>query len=289
MTQSAPLLALTAALCFSLARIFLKRGFQHSRPLDAVWISVIFTAAFVWVVAIATTPLSALASWNILPFVAAGIFAPGLARLFVYVGIDRVGTARASALSASAPLFAVLLAVLVLGERPSWGLLVGGVCVVAGGVTLSREGPAVREWRRLDLLFPLLGALCFASRDIFSRAGLRSFPHPTLAAVIATMTSMVIVAVFMLRRGGPLRPQRKGLGWLALAGLCEAVATVALWAALSRGAVTLVSPLVHAQPVFTVILAGLFLRDLERLSWRVGVATAAIVTGVVVLVRAGTG
>jgi drug/metabolite transporter (DMT)-like permease len=46
-----------------------------------------------------------------------------------------------------------------------------------------------------------------------------------------------------------------------------------------------VTPLTHAQPIFTVILAVLFLRDLEQVTWRVGLATLVMVGGAIAVVR----
>jgi drug/metabolite transporter (DMT)-like permease len=264
-----------------------RRGLPHSTPLTAVVISVIFTGAFLWVLAVATDSLSLLWGWHILPFLLGGLFAPGLARLLIYVGIERVGAARASTLSATAPLFAIGLAVVLLGEQPTWGLLAGAGCIVAGGVVLAREGSASRSWQRRDLLFPVLGALGFALRDIVSRWGLGAFPHPALAAVAATTTSMVFIAGFALRRRDALWANGTGLRFLALAGLCEALGSLALWSALTAGSVSAVSPLVHSQPIFTVALAVFFLRDLERVTWRVTLATLAIVGGVAAVIRAG--
>jgi drug/metabolite transporter (DMT)-like permease len=252
-------------------------------------ISVIFTGGFLWVLAAATESLSLLGGRHILPFLVGGLFAPGLARLLIYVGIERVGAARASTLSSTAPLFAIGLAVLALGERPTGWLLAGAACIVGGGVLLAREGRATRSWRRRDLLIPILGALAFALRDIISRWGLVAFPHPALAAVAATTSSMVVLAAVLLRRRGAIRADAAGLRFLALAGLCEEVGSLALWSALTAGTVSTVSPLIHAQPIFTVALAGLFLRDLERVTWRVIVAALAIVAGVAAVIQAGAG
>lgn len=305
MTLTAPLLALIAAVCFALARVILKRALQYSTPLAAVAVSVIFTGTFLWGIALGG-PVSGLVTPLVLPFVAGGLFAPGLARLLVYVGVHRVGAARASALSSASPLFAILLAILFLGERPSWSLFVGAIGIVSGAVLLSQQGSLDTAWRRRDLAFPLLGALGFALRDNISRWGLASFPHPALAAAVATTTSMALIAGVMLGRAGELRFGQAGrrpgtavatpgialrsraLSLLALAGFCEALASLSLWGALAAGKVSVVSPLISVQPIFTVVLTVVFLRDLEQVTWRVAVATLAMVAGSVVVIRAGT-
>lgn len=285
-TLLAPLLALAAALGFAMAGVFLRRGLQYASPRAAALISVTFTAGFIWAVAAATVPLSRVLTWRVLPFLAAGLAAPGVARLVLYTGVERIGIARSSALVSSAPLFAVAMAIVFLGERPTWILLAGVLGVVAGGALLSLRTREEKRWRRRDLLFPVGAAVGFALRDILSRWGLREFPEPMIAAAAATLASVVVMWLIAAAGGREgLRPPPAGLGLMAAAGLCESAAYLTMWRALAVGDVSVVSPLVHAQPFFTIVLVALFLRDLERVTWRIGVASALIVAGVAVVIR----
>lgn len=282
---AAPFLALAAALGFALARVVLKRALPHTTPITAVGTSIVFTGTALWVVAALTAPLSQIAPAVVWPFVIAGLLAPGLARLLVYVGIDRIGAARSSAIMPVGPFSAIVLAVVFLGERPSRSLLLGAACIVAGTILLSGQERGGRAWRRRDLLFPLLGAIAFGLRDVISRWGLQTFPHPTVAAVVATMTSAVLIAAFAGRRRAELRADRVGMGLLFLTGSFEAMGSLALWAALAVGNVSVVTPLAHAQPMFTVLLAAILLRDIEQVTWRVAVATPIMVAGAIAVVR----
>lgn len=285
-TLLAPLLALAAALGFAMAGVFLRRGLQYASPRAAALISVTFTAGFIWAVAAATAPLSRALTWRVLPFLAAGLAAPGVARLVLYTGVERIGIARSSALVSSAPLFAVAMAIVFLGERPTWILLAGVLGVVAGGALLSLRTREEKRWRRRDLLFPVGAAVGFALRDILSRWGLREFPEPMIAAAAATLASVVVMWLIAAAGGREgLRPPPAGLGLMAAAGLCESAAYLTMWRALALADVSVVSPLVHAQPFFTIVLVALFLRDLERVTWRIGVASALIVAGVAVVIR----
>jgi transporter family protein len=244
----------------------------------------------VWLLAAATQPLSLLLTGRVWPFLVAGLVAPGLARVGLYVGVHRVGASRASALASCTPLFAVTMAVLGLGEQPAWGLLAGAVAIVAGGVFLSYRGRDDRAWRRRDLVFPLLGAVGFAFRDNVSRWGFAGFPYPLLAAVAATAASVTVMwAVVLAVRGtGLVGVTRRGFQLLALSGLAEGLAYLAMWRALMLAPVSVVSPLVNSHSIFTVVLAWLFLRDLERVTWRMAVATALLVAGVGLVVGYGT-
>jgi drug/metabolite transporter, DME family len=251
-----------------------------------VVVSIVFTGTVLVTVAAFAAPVAQLATGRIWPFVIAGLFAPGLARLLVYVGIDRIGAARASAVMPIGPFSAILLAVAFLGERPSARLLLGAVCIVAGTLLLSQREGGRETWRRRDLIFPLLGTLGFAMRDVISRWGLQTFPQPMLGAVVATMMSALCIAPYARFHRKDVRADRVGVGLLILTGTFEALASLALWAALAMGEVSMVSPLAYAQPMFTVLLAAILLRDVEQVTWRVVAATLIMIGGAALVIRA---
>ena len=62
-----------------------------------------------------------------------------LARMLNFFAISRIGAARASPLFSSSPLWATLLAVIFLGERPHWVVVVGTLCIVAGAIIVVAE------------------------------------------------------------------------------------------------------------------------------------------------------
>jgi drug/metabolite transporter (DMT)-like permease len=194
------------------------------------------------------------------------------------------------AVAATSPLFAVGLAILFLGERPSRLAVLGAACVVAGGALLAYRAQADRSWRRRDMAFPLVGAIGFALRDNISRVGFREFDAPLLAAAAAAGASCAVmwgVAAFM-RGSGHIQASGRGLGLLALSGSVEGLAYVTMWQALAVSPVAVVSPLVNSHSIVTVALTALFLRDLERVSWRLALAAVLIVAGVALVIRFGT-
>lgn len=266
--------------------MLLRRALEYATPLTATLVSVNITMLFVWAFAATTARLEGITFLRVLPFLVGGLAAPGLARLALFHGVDRIGVARASILMGSTPLFAIGLAVLFLAERPSPLLIVGAVLVVGGGALLTRRGVAEKAWRPRDLLLPIVAALGFAFRDNVSRWGLRDLPEPLVAAASATLASVVVMWLFALtRRGtGRVRFRTAGLRFLALAGIFEGIAYLAMWQALTSGHVSVVSPLVNSSPFFSVLLAAIFLRDLERITWRFAVAAVLVVVGVALVV-----
>lgn len=286
-----PLLALLASLGFALGHVFLKRGLQYMRPVTATLVSLSVTGLFIWGLAAVSIPLSVLLTPKVLPFMVAGVVAPGFARLALFVGVDRVGVSRAAPMTATAPLFAVVIAMTVLGERPGALVLVGATCIVGGGALLSARGLTDRAWRRRDLIFPLLAALGFAVRDNITRFGFREFHEPLAAAAMATLTSLFVMWGFAGVQPGwsRLSFNRAGVLVVAFSGLCEGLAYLCMLRALSTGSVSVVSPLINGQPIFVLGLTAIFLRDLERVTWRITVASALMVAGIVLVVLSRSG
>jgi uncharacterized membrane protein len=282
----APLLSMASAVGFGVAGVLLRRGLQHANPLSAAVVSITVTTAFVWFLTLLSRPIGEVLTWKVWPFLVAGLVAPGLARLMFFVGIDRIGVARAFSLMATAPLFAVAIAMVFLGERPTPVLLAGAVAIAGGSTLLARKSPHEARWRRRDMIFPALGALGFALRDNLSRWGLRDYGDSLAAAAAATLTSLLVMWICAAARRTRLRLPRTSLLFFVLSGICEGSAYLLMWRALAIGDVSVVSPLVNSHSIVAIALAAIFLRDLERVTWRIVLAAALIVAGVALVTHA---
>ena len=75
---------------------------------------------------------------------------------------------------------------------------------------------------------------------------------------------------------------RRGALWFAAVGLCNGCAVLSMYAALGRGPVALVSPLVATYPLVTLVLSSALLKR-ERVDAPLVAAVAATVGGVVLL------
>ena len=108
--------ALQAALCFSVAHIFVRRGLVHSNALTGSLISLGTSATGFWILAVLLAPLGLLKNSAIGYFAAAGLFAPAIGQTLGYIGMERIGVARAAAIVNTSPIFSSMFAVLLLGE-----------------------------------------------------------------------------------------------------------------------------------------------------------------------------
>ena len=183
-----------SAMGWAVDSIMVRRGARTSSVLSAAYLSYLVTTIMTWSYVVLNVPLSIVRSRAAFYFMASGTLQPLLARIFLYIGIERLGVARAMPLRGTGPIFSVAIAVLVLQERPSVMVYLGGLFVVAGGwMVLYRRGQAAKgDWRLVDALYPLAAGLLAGISQNFRRAGLLILPNPFVAGAVTTGTSLTI-------------------------------------------------------------------------------------------------
>jgi drug/metabolite transporter (DMT)-like permease len=280
--------ALQAALCFSIAHIFVRRGLVQSNALTGSVISLGTSATILWLLALNLAPLSALWSPAIGYFIAAGFFAPAIGQTLGYIGMERIGVARSSPIVNTSPMFSSILAVLILGEIWLPRNIIGTCFVVLGVVILSASKPAAGDWNKRDVIFPLLGALAFGISTTLRKTGLMAVQAPLLAAAVTVGTAFcVLLGVIKLRGGAAiLKFNRGSSGWLFGGALVNTGAILSFFSALNAGPIVRVEPLVACNPLLTIIWAGFFLKQIEQLSFRVVIGGMVTVLGTVLVVTA---
>lgn len=252
------------------------------------FISLSMSAVTLWALVPLVASFSGL--WNpaLLIFIVAGILAPGVGRTLSYVGIEKIGVARSVPIANSSPIFASIFAVVFLAE--AWVLqnMVGTLLVISGVVILSLARPATGEWRKLDILYPFVGAMAFGGSAILRKAGLDFVDSPVLAAAVTAGAAAVFSFTLLQIRGGreAFKLTRRSAGWLFTAGLINTAAMLSVFYALSYGKVVIVEPLVSSNPVLTLLLTAIFLRDVEVLTGRVITGGLLTVVGTVLVVTA---
>ena len=215
-------------------------------------------------------------------FVLVGVFVPGIARFFIFKGMERLGATISSCLTNAGPLFAIVIAISFLGERPTATNVFGAVCIVGGVTALSWKG-STKTWRTRDLGFPLTAALLFAARDNLVRFAVVQIPSPVVGAAIAVTTSFLTMGSMYLTFGEkkPLLPYaNRGFSYFAVSGFMNFLSYLLSYTALSLERVSIISPLVNASSLFILPLSSLLLKDVETLSPRKIAATALVICGV---------
>ncbi|MPZ30916.1 MAG: EamA family transporter [Rhodospirillales bacterium] len=285
---SAAILALGAAFCFALGLILTQFGLRTVPSWRAPLYTIGSSAAAAWVAALIFV------DWNGFDWPAALIFAgvgcvfPVVVTILAVRGNERLGPAVSGAVGNITPLFAVLGAVLFLGERIGLGQVVGLMLVVAGVVLMAlRGGAGGRQWPVWVLALPLAAALVRGAIQPTIKAALAIWHEPLAAAAIGYSLSTVVILSLAGRRAlaaGP--PDRVGRWWFVGVGMANGTATFLLYAALGLGSITVVAPLVAVFPLIAVVLSYLLLRD-EKLH-ALGLLGIVVSVAGVVLLLVGT-
>jgi len=143
------LLMLGAVLSWAAYTLIGKRLLAGMSPLVATtYAALCGTAMLAVVTALAGDLALPPPTWQAwLAFVFLGVFGTGIAFVWFYEGVRRLGAARTAVFINLVPVFAIVLGVLLLGERVDASMVVGGLIVVAGVWLLNRPtasgpGPA---------------------------------------------------------------------------------------------------------------------------------------------------
>ena len=280
------LLALLGAFLFGLGTVLVRRGLEESNFLSAtLTVTLIGTIVFC-IVSLLLVPLTGVNSIGIVFFALAGLFAPGFAMLTHLKGVEMLGASMNASIFAAYPLFSSLLAVFMLGELPSLGILAGMICIIFGVVLIERNlyGTPVKSAKptRTALAFPLSAALLLGFGYVLKKMGLNAYNEPILGVAVTYLSSMSLYTLLSalsttVRRSMSVSRQSLQLFWkpgliLCAGHLCDY--------ALRYGDVSLVAPLMNIEPFFVFIFAYILLRELEKITHKLVIGTLIIVAGV---------
>ena len=280
--------ALGSAACFGLALVLTQFGLRDVSPIRGACISVPTTALIFLAMAPATVGTIGWHIGSVGLFVIAGCLFPAAVTLLTFEANRRIGPNLTGALGNLTPLFAVGIAVLMLGEEPSAWQVVGIAVICLGATALlgvpRRTAPIIHAWA---MALPLAAALIRGLVQPLVKVGLESWPNPFAAATIGYLVSAVVVLGMgaVTERRNPIAFDRRGLKWFVAVGGCNGLAVLGLYAALAQGPVTVVAPMVASYPLATLLFSRVLLGSGE-LSARMIVGVVVTVAGVAVLLAA---
>src|SRR5262245_16199210 len=144
--MDAILLALVSAALFGAMPVAVR--FAFARPISAAVGTLYMQLTMLCILVVAAAIQGIAITSDVLLFVLAGLIAPGVSRLFSTVAVRGAGSSRTSVAFGTAPLFAVVLAVVVFGEDPGPAVLAGAFLIVGGGLALAGERDRPAHVRR---------------------------------------------------------------------------------------------------------------------------------------------
>jgi drug/metabolite transporter (DMT)-like permease len=258
-------------------------GLRYVAPLSGAAIA-IPASTLLFVCAAPFALADATPVWAAVPiFAVIGLMFPGTVTLLTFAANRALGPVMTGTLGNLAPLFAVALAFIILGEALR-ALQLGGLFAIVAGIavlTATRGGHA-RRWRSWFLLLPLAAAALRGATQATVKLGLEIWPSPFAAALVGYLVVVLTAARIGTGRFVADAPAR-GLLWFVAVGWCNGLAALLMYAALAHGSVALVSPLVATYPLVTVVGTTLLFGKVEGgAQLALGVALTAV--GVALLI-----
>jgi len=288
MDASVILFALGSALFFGLALVLTQNGLRFMGPLQGSCVSISTAAVIFMLLAPVTIGFSFWNSDSALLFAVIGCLFPATVTILTFVANQRIGPNRTGALGNLAPLFAVVFAMLILGEAPDAGRLAAIAVIVIGVVTLFKT-PLSGQARATSwaMWLPVTAALIRGALQPIVKFGMEGWPNPFAAVTIGYLvsTAVVLACSAVRERGRPVAFNRHGWLWFSAVGACNGMAVFCMFQALALGPVTLVAPLVACYPLATIAFGRLMLGAASMNRWT-AIGVGITVAGVVLLLLA---
>jgi len=278
------LLALASAFLFALSIQIQNLGLGHAEPRSGALINIATTAVVYWLLAPFYLETAYWLTSSAALFAVVGLFRPALSANLAVAGVKMLGPTLTSGLAATAPIFAAIFAVLMLGEVLTWPLALGTIGVV-GGIAISafRPGGVTRAWPLWALTLPLGAAFFRAAAHPIVMIGMKDLPSPLFAGLVGYTVSLAVAFLAFRVQGRRMDKFTWGYGWFAVAGVLNAISVFSLTTALKFGQLLSVAPIVSCSPVFTIVMGYLIFKR-ETITWRTVLTVFLVVSGVVVVV-----
>ena len=225
-------------------------------------------------------------------FALMGLMGYPLAFTFLNIAIKLIGASRSAPFSSVQPIFSFILGTLLLGEQPGILVAVGTPVIVAGLalVLTSRSqrnpGQGFTRYDFFGFFLATASSATFSGRDAIIRHVVSGIaPSLVTSAYALTMGSLMLL---LLTLPNAIRSFR-GVPALyiimcILTGVTQGVAVIALFQALSRAPVTVVSPILATSSLFVLVIAHFTLSRLESVTIPLVIGTTLTVAGVALVV-----
>jgi uncharacterized membrane protein len=231
--------------------------------------------------------LAGLGATTVLLFAIGGLLGPLLGRGFLYLGIERLGSSRASTIQHTAPLITAIAAVFILAESVAAGQWFAILIIISGMTIVGRQSKTTipDSVRVSGLTFALLAAISFGVRPVIFKMGFQEAPDPMTASIVGASAAFIMLLLFLIFTGRmrKLRFDRRSLLLFAIVGVLNNLGFLTVNFAFNAGDVSVVYPINSIAPLITFGLSFLILQNVERLSWKDLVGTLAVVAGVILL------
>jgi len=274
-------LALVTSISYAAALICSRRGLRYSTPTTVTLVSILVQNIVLWPATFLLTGIPPVSWISVGLFGIVGVSQLGV-RLLAYTGVLKIGASRSSALQSINPLISATIAIVVLEESATPLTIVGTLLVVTGVILVSwKAEQELLSFCWWHLLLPVGAAILSGVNHPMRRYALSLSNEPLFfSAFMGFVTLLAFGGYMTISRHEPrLVWDRRALWPFACTGIFETFSIFLIITALSIGPVVVIAPIASTYPVWSLIGAKLFLRDVERIGLRATVGIVSVVAG----------
>jgi uncharacterized membrane protein len=282
-------LALLSAMSFGLSQILVRKNLDKSNSLYISLTVTIMGNVILWPLALIFTNLTAVNPEGTMLFLIAGLLAPGIARLFYFKGMETAGISANASIFATYPLYTSIIAILLLGETLTAENWIGLACIIAGVIFVGRSikngDSSPKSAPKKGLIVPVLGSLAIAFSQIVRKEGLNIYNQPLLGVAVGYTTSIIVylLVIAFSKNTGATRFSGQDIRLFWKPGVGIAAGWLLSFLALSQEMVAIVAPILQTELLFILFFAYIFLRKIEKYSFKLVASALLIIVGVVLI------
>jgi DME family drug/metabolite transporter len=278
-------LALVTSISYAGALICSRLGLKYSTPTTVTLVSILVQNLVLWTAVFFLSGIPPVSWVSVTLFGIVGVFQLGV-RLLAYTGVLKIGASRSSALQSINPLISFTIAIVVLKESATALTLAGTLLVVAGVVLVSwRAEQELLSFRWWHLLLPIGAAILSGVNHPMRRYALSLSNEPLFFSAFMGFVTLIAFAGYMTISSQEPRLvwDRRALWPFVCTGIFETFSIFLIIKALSIGPVVVIAPIAATYPVWSLIGAKLFLKDVERIGLKAAVGILSVVAGTVAI------
>jgi drug/metabolite transporter (DMT)-like permease len=289
-------LSILAAFGFASSAVLARRGMQAIFPLPGVMVSLIvsFTFASVMVLLFALSDIGTIPQKAVFWIICLGVinFLGGRSQNFLSANL--IGASRSSLFISTQAPFAAIFAITFTGETIDPVVALGTAGVV-GGLIFASGRSILEGWRAdktylIGYLMALGAGASYGATNVMAKQTLQVYDSPLVMTAMSMMVGIIVLSPLVggsALHSGVIRAGNQGLlkslaslSHVAAAGLASGIAVIALYFAVQRADVVVVSPIVSSSPLVTLFLAHVFLSRLEQVTPQLIAGTLLAICGV---------
>ncbi|MFH1443237.1 MAG: DMT family transporter [Candidatus Micrarchaeota archaeon] len=198
---------------------------------------------------------------TILPEIAPVAFLMAFGWWLFYLALQRGKVSVISTIGGSYGLITLLLAMIFLGEAPSPIQILGALILIASVFSLSLQNLDLKKTAfDKDALLAVGAMVCWGVAMVMLVPFAKAYP-PQVTVLSHTFFSFIITTLLVISSGRRLLPSRISNLLPSILASTDAIGLVFYYIAAATFFTSLLAPISSIYPIFTVILAYLFLKE----------------------------